>query len=93
MVDGNRQEGVEAAIYAMMRRPDSTPDLAGIRCPTLVIVGAEDAITPPADADAMHGAIAGSRLHTIAGAGHLSNLEAPAAFSTTINEWVESLHQ
>jgi 3-oxoadipate enol-lactonase len=93
LIDGNPQQGVEAAIYAMMRRPDSTPDLAGIRCPTLVIVGAEDTITPPADADAMHRAIAGSRLHRISGAGHLSNLEAPADFSTTINGWVESLHQ
>ena len=91
MIEAQPHEGVEAAIYAMMRRPDSTPDLGGIRCPTRVIVGEEDTITPPADAEAMHRAIAGSRFQRLAGAGHLSNLEAPAEFSTTINGWVESL--
>jgi len=91
LIESNHPDGAAMATYAMMRRPDSTPDLAGIRCPTLVIVGAEDTITPPADADVMHRSIAGSALRTIAHAGHLSNLEAPAEFSTTINGWVDSL--
>jgi pimeloyl-ACP methyl ester carboxylesterase len=91
MIEAQPPEGIEAAVYAMMRRPDSTPDLAAIRCPTLVIVGEEDTLTPPADAEAMHRAIAGSRFRRLAGAGHLSNLEAQAEFSTTINGWVESL--
>jgi pimeloyl-ACP methyl ester carboxylesterase len=79
---------VDAAIGAMMSRPDSTPDLARISCATLVIVGEEDALTPVAEAEAMHGAIARSVLITLAGAGHLSNLEAPDAFSTALADFL-----
>ena len=67
-------------------RPDSTGDLAGIAVPTLVVVGEEDAITPPADARAMADAILDAELRTIPGAGHLSNLENPEAFNTVLRE-------
>jgi pimeloyl-ACP methyl ester carboxylesterase len=91
LIDANRREGIEAAIYALMRRPDSTSDLSRIDVPTVVVVGAEDELTPPADSEALHRAIRGSKLTVIPRAGHLSNLEVPDAFSTTINEWVVSL--
>jgi pimeloyl-ACP methyl ester carboxylesterase len=83
--------GVETAIVALIRRPDSSADLARIDCPTLVIVGEEDTVTPVADAEALNRGIAGSRLVRLARAGHLSNLETPEEFSTTISEWVASL--
>jgi len=91
LIEANRREGIEAAIYALMRRPDSTGDLCSIDVPTAVVVGHEDALTPPADSEALHRAIRGSRLTVIPRAGHLSNLEVPDAFSTTINEWAVSL--
>ncbi len=84
--------GVESAIVALMTRPDSTADLSRISCPALVIVGEEDTVTPIADAEALHRGIAGSRLVRLPRAGHLSNLEVPEEFSTTINAWAESLH-
>jgi len=84
-------DGLAGALDAMRTRPDSTPLLAGIDVPTLVVVGEEDAITPVKEARAMHSAIAGSRLEIIPEAGHLSNLERPAAFNTALSDFVRSL--
>jgi 3-oxoadipate enol-lactonase len=84
-------EGVIGALKAMIDRPDSTPTLPTITVPTLVIVGEEDVLTPPKDARAMHEKIAGSRLELIRGAGHLSNVERPAAFNHVVSEFVSAL--
>jgi pimeloyl-ACP methyl ester carboxylesterase len=90
MIESNGTAGIEAAIYALMRRPDSTADLARIDVPTLVIVGDEDAVTPRADAEALQRSIKGAVLAVLPRAGHLSNLEAPEAFSSTISGWAAS---
>ncbi len=73
----NSTEGIVAGLGALKTRPDSTPLLATITCPTLVISGEEDIIIPPAEAEAMHRAIAGSSLAILPRTGHLSNLESP----------------
>ena len=67
-----------------MARPDSTPLLRTIHCPTLIVVGDEDTMTPPALSEEMHRAIAGSELTIIPGAGHLSSFEQPAAFNSAL---------
>jgi pimeloyl-ACP methyl ester carboxylesterase len=77
-------EGVVGALEAMMDRPDSTPTLATIDVPTLIIVGEEDVLTPPAESRAMHAAIPGSQLAIIPAAGHVSNLEQPEEFNDRI---------
>jgi pimeloyl-ACP methyl ester carboxylesterase len=79
-----RPEAVAAGLAALRDRPDRRPELAAIACPTLVVVGSEDAITPPSEAVAMTGAIAGARMVEIPGAGHLANLEAPHAFAGAV---------
>jgi pimeloyl-ACP methyl ester carboxylesterase len=84
-------EGVIGALEAMMARPDSTPMLPTIDIPTLLVVGDEDAVTPPKEARAMHEAIRGSRLEVIEKAGHLSNVERPAAFNTVVSEFLGGL--
>jgi len=84
LIAANQVGAMGSAIQALMTRPDSTPDLARIRCPALVIVGQEDSVTPSSDAETMHRAIAGSQLAVLPRAGHLSNLEAPDEFSTTL---------
>jgi len=63
--------------------------LSSIRCPTLVAVGEEDTVTPQSAAEAMHRAIAGSELMTIPQAGHLANLEQPAAFNAALARFLE----
>ena len=88
IVKANDRAGVAAALRAMAARPDSTPLLATIDVPTLIIVGSEDALTPPSESQAMHAAIAGSRLVEIPGAGHISNVEAPDAFNAAVEEFM-----
>lgn len=90
MIEDNDRAGIAAALRAMAARPDATPQLGAIKAPTLVIVGREDALTPPADARMMHEAIPGSRLVEIPGAGHLSNLEAPELFNATLTDFLKS---
>ncbi|HEY0970659.1 MAG TPA: alpha/beta fold hydrolase [Gemmatimonadales bacterium] len=84
-------EGIVGASEAMIARPDSTPDQATITVPTLVMVGEEDTLTPPDEARRMHDAIAGSRLEVLAGAGHASNVERPAAFDHALTDFLASL--
>jgi 3-oxoadipate enol-lactonase len=80
----NSSDAIAGAIRALMTRPDSTPLLSSIHVPTLVLVGDEDAVTPPAASEEMHRAIAGSELVRIPRAGHLSNLEQPELFNAAL---------
>jgi pimeloyl-ACP methyl ester carboxylesterase len=82
-----------AAIVATMRatavRPDFRPLLGKIACPTLVIVGEHDALTPPDAARVIQQSIPGAELAIIPGIGHLSNLEAPEAFNRVLLDFLE----
>ena len=81
--------GVVGALNAMRTRPDSTAVLASIRVPTLIVVGDEDGLTPPAVAEAMHHAIAGSTLTLVPRAGHLSSLEIADVFNDGLAKFLE----
>lgn len=83
--------GVAGAQRAMAARPDSKPLLAGVRVPTLVLVGSEDALTPIGESVAMANAIPGARLEIIPNAGHLSNLERPEAFNRALLGFLRDL--
>jgi pimeloyl-ACP methyl ester carboxylesterase len=82
---------IAAALRGMAARPDSTALLGTLALPTLIVVGSEDTLTPPAEAEAMHAAIAGSRLRQIAGAGHLSTVEQPETVSAALAEFLGGL--
>lgn len=74
---------------AIMGRPDSRPGLAAITVPTLVLVGEEDVITPPAEAQAIAAGIGShARLVTLPGCGHLSTLERPEAVTAELLAWL-----
>ncbi len=73
---------------AIMAREDSRPGLAEIRCPTLVIVGDDDQLTPPERAAEIAQGIAGARLITVPGSGHLSPLEQPRSVSQALTEFL-----
>jgi 3-oxoadipate enol-lactonase len=79
-----RPEAVLAALEALRDRPDRLPELPAITCPALILVGAEDVVTPPAEAAVMTTAIPRAVLVEIPGAGHLANLEAPVPFAQAI---------
>jgi 3-oxoadipate enol-lactonase len=76
--------GAVAALGAMRERVDSTPLLSEITVPTLVIGGEEDTISSPEVMAAMAEKIPGARHEVLAGAGHLSNLEAPDRFNAAV---------
>lgn len=82
---------ITAALDALMTRPDSTELLAAIRCPALVIVGAEDVLTPPVESERMQAALPDARLAVIPGAGHLANLEQPEAFNAALSGFLRGL--
>src|SRR5262245_10353337 len=84
LILSNSTQAIAGAIRALMSRPDSTPLLPTIHVPTLIVVGAEDTLTPPANAEELHRAIAGSELVQIPAAGHVANLEAPEAFDAAL---------
>jgi 3-oxoadipate enol-lactonase len=81
-------EGVARALEAMRQRPDSTPALAGIGVPTLVVVGEEDTLTPPGESRHIADGIPGARLVVLPRAGHLANLEAPAGFNEVLLDFL-----
>jgi pimeloyl-ACP methyl ester carboxylesterase len=90
MIEANSAAAIDGAIHAMLMRPDSTQDLAAISCPTLVIVGEEDTLTPVSDSEAMHRAIARSHFVLLRKAGHLSSLETPHDFSEALGNFLLS---
>jgi pimeloyl-ACP methyl ester carboxylesterase len=91
MILSNSPAALARALRGMAARPDSTPLLKSIKCPTLVLVGEEDILTPPSDSEALAKGIQYSKLERIRGAGHLSNLEQPGAFNRAISDFLASL--
>lgn len=87
-------ENLVATLEALRDRPDSTSTLADIDVPTLVLVGSEDALTPPAAAkEIVAGLVQGSRYVEIAGAGHLSPLEKPSEFNEELHLFLREVGQ
>jgi len=91
MILANRPEGVTDALQAMADRRDSTDLLSGIHCPALVVAGEEDPFIPPLEAQGMQAKITGSDLALIPRAGHLVNLEQPAAFQEALDRFLYKL--
>jgi len=91
LIAGGTPAGVAAAQRGMARRPDSTATLATITVPTLVVVGAQDGLTSPAEAQKLLAGIPGARLATIPGAGHLPNIENPGPFTEALLAWAAAL--
>ena len=84
-------EGFERQERAIIGRPDSRPDLPGISCPSLVLCGCEDALTPPHLHEELADGIPGASLHQIENCGHLSTLERPEVVTGAMREWLEAL--
>jgi pimeloyl-ACP methyl ester carboxylesterase len=91
MMASTPAEGAIGALRAMAERPDSSPLLATIDVPTLVVGGAEDGLTPPDELRAMAAAIARSRIELLERSGHVCPLERPAAFNHVVSEFLGTL--
>jgi pimeloyl-ACP methyl ester carboxylesterase len=75
---------------AIMARPDNRALLPSISCPTLVLVGRQDALTPPSLAEEIAAGIPGARLEIIPECGHLSSLEQPEAVNRALRSWLNT---
>ena len=84
-------EALVADLAAMRDRPDSTPVLADIRVPTLVLVGDQDAITPLDAAQVLADGVAGARLVVITGAAHLAPIEQADQVNQALRDFLGSL--
>ena len=89
---GAQIRGTPAAGYAgcchAIPQINLTDRLKEIKCPTLVIVGEQDAGTPPEMSREIHAAMPGSQLVVIPSASHLSNVEQPAAFTRALTTFL-----
>ena len=75
----------------MRDRPDSTPTLAQISLPTLVITGAEDTLLPPKESEFIRDGIRGAKFAMLDSAAHLSNVEQPDAFNRAVKEFLKTV--
>lgn len=87
----NTPEAIASAVRAMKLREDARQWMPAVTCPTLVVCGAEDVLTPPAESEAMAAAVPGAELVILPGAGHLSNLEAPMAFTAALARFLSRI--
>ncbi|HMZ01813.1 MAG TPA: alpha/beta fold hydrolase [Burkholderiaceae bacterium] len=78
---------------AVMARADLRPTLAAIGCPTLVLVGEADLLTPPAEARELAEGIAGARLVELPGCGHMLTMEAPQRVGDELLAWLATLDE
>jgi pimeloyl-ACP methyl ester carboxylesterase len=87
-----QETGPEAFVrqqMAIMNRPDSRPSLATVRCPTLVLVGDQDEITPPVQSTEIANDVADARLVIVPECGHLSTLDRPQHVTHALIEWLD----
>lgn len=86
------ETGAEAFVRqtkAIKSRQDSRPLLSEIKCPTVVLVGDGDELTPPELAKEIAGGISGAKLTIVPDCGHLSTLEKPDAVNSALASWLE----
>ena len=78
----------ERQLTAISGRGDSAPTLSSISCPTLVLCGRQDLVTPLHLHEAMADGIEGAELVVVEDSGHLSTLEKPDVVSAALRRWL-----
>lgn len=91
MIESTPAETIAALSIALGERGGSTPHLADIRVPTLVITGEEDTLTPTSEAREWGALIPNAKIVEINEAGHLANLEMPERFNAMVADFIETL--
>ena len=79
---------IQAALAALGKRPDMTDAMRQLRVPALLIVGEEDALTPPACMEQAEQVIPDARLLVVPRAGHMTPLESPTVFNAAVLEFL-----
>lgn len=90
MVGGRTPASFGNQVRALLDRPDATPVLATIRCPTLVLCGRDDGWSPVAQHESIAAAIPGASLALVPECGHMAPIERPAEVTRELAHWLES---
>ncbi len=88
MFDRGSAAQYAAQIHALLKRPDASPLLPTIQCPTLVLTGRQDAWSGPAQHEAMAAAIPNAQLVIVEDSGHMCTMEQPQAVSAALADWL-----
>lgn len=88
MADDVGEAALDAQLAAQATRVDERPALARVAVPTLVLVGAQDVLTPPERAREIAALVPGAHLEVVGGAGHLAPLDAPGAVASAVRGWL-----
>lgn len=88
MIERSHPDQFAAQIHALLGRPEATPQLAGIQCPTLVLCGRQDTWSPLARHEIMAGMIPHATLCVIEESGHMSPMERPQAVAAALRAWL-----
>lgn len=83
-------DGLAREAQTLLKRPDQQAILSTITCPTLIMAGTEDALTPLERTQAIAAAIADSKTVLIEGAAHFPMLEQPVAVNAALREWLSA---
>jgi len=81
---------IVAALAALGERPDMVEPMRRVQAPVLLVVGAEDAITPPECLERAQGVFPDARLLVVPRCGHMTPLEAPATFNAAVLDFLRS---
>lgn len=76
---------------AIISRPDARSHLQQVRCPTLVMCGEDDQLTPPECSREIASLIAGARLVMVPQCGHMLTMEQPAIVNAALLAWLQDL--
>ena len=90
MAHGVGVAGLRRQLVAQRDRPDSRPVLPAISCPTVVIAGSGDTVSPIALQEEIAGSIPGAHLVVIDGCGHMAPVERPELVADCLNSWLSS---
>ncbi len=93
VVERTASISIFGTLLALAARTDTTSNLSNIKCPTLIMVGEKDNVTPLSASQSMNKAIPESVLVVIPSAGHISNMENPIEFNKHLVEFVAKIKQ
>ena len=91
VVERTAPSSIFGSLLALAARTDTTPSLPNIKCPTLILVGEKDTLTPVAASEAMKEKIPGAEMFIIPNAGHISNMENPVEFNKYLVPFVTKI--
>ena len=93
VIEGNSKEVVCDTLMALANRAETCTSIEQLKIPVLIMVGDHDTLTPPAKAEYMQLRIAGSTIHHLKDAGHLSNLDNPEEFNRHLLDFLKVIAQ